>query len=40
VLCLLAGLLLHWPRRYAQPAALAIAAGWYCCMLLSYGPFS
>jgi hypothetical protein len=40
VLCLLAGLLPHWPRRYAQPLALAAAAGWHLYVLLSYGPFS
>jgi hypothetical protein len=40
VLCLLAALLPRWPRRYAQPAALVVAAGWYLYVLLSYGPFS
>jgi hypothetical protein len=40
VLCLLAGLLPHWPRRYARPALLAGAAGWHLYVLLSYGPFS
>lgn len=40
VLCLLAGLLPHWPRRYARPVALAVAAGWHLYVLLSYGPFS
>jgi hypothetical protein len=40
VLCVLAALLPHWPRRYAQPTALAVAAGWYLYVLLSYGPFS
>jgi hypothetical protein len=40
VLCLLAGLLPHWPARYARPVALATAAGWHLYVLLSYGPFS
>jgi hypothetical protein len=40
VLCLLAGLLPHWPRRYALPVVLAGAAGWHLYVLLSYGPFS
>lgn len=40
VLCLLAGLLPHWPARYARPAVLAVAAGWHLYVLLSYGPFS
>ena len=40
VLALLAGLLPHWPRRYARPVALAGAAGWHLYVLLSYGPFS
>lgn len=40
VLCLLVALLPRWPRCYAQPAALAVAAGWYLYVLLSYGPFS
>jgi hypothetical protein len=40
VLCLLAGLLPHWPVRYARPLALATAAGWHLYVLLSYGPFS
>jgi hypothetical protein len=40
VLCLLAGLLPHWPTRYARPVALATAAGWHLYVLLSYGPFS
>jgi hypothetical protein len=40
VLCLLAGLLPHWPVRYARPAALVVAAGWHLYVLLSYGPFS
>jgi hypothetical protein len=40
VLCLLAGLLPHWPRRYTLPTALAAAAGWHLYVLLSYGPFS
>ncbi|MDJ0364072.1 hypothetical protein QMK33_02825 [Hymenobacter sp. H14-R3] len=40
VLCLLAGLLPHWPARYARPAVLAGAAGWHLYVLLSYGPFS
>ncbi|RZL16478.1 MAG: hypothetical protein EOO62_01205 [Hymenobacter sp.] len=40
VLCLLAGLLPHWPPRYARPAALVGAAGWHLYVLLSYGPFS
>jgi hypothetical protein len=40
VLCLLAGLLPHWPPRYARPAVLAVAAGWHLYVLLSYGPFS
>ena len=40
VLCLLAGLLPHWPARYARPVALATAASWHLCVLLSYGPFS
>lgn len=40
VLCLLASLLPYWPRRYAQPLALAAAAGWHLYVLLSYGPFT
>lgn len=40
VLCLLAGLLPQWPRRYARPLVLATAAGWHLYVLLSYGPFS
>lgn len=40
VLCLLVGLLPHWPRRYALPAVLAGAAGWHLYVLLSYGPFT
>lgn len=40
VLSLLAGLLPHWPRRYALPIGLAGAAGWHLYVLLSYGPFS
>jgi hypothetical protein len=40
LLCLLAALLPRWPRRYAQPLALAIAGGWHLYVLLSYGPFS
>ncbi|NML66557.1 hypothetical protein HHL22_15215 [Hymenobacter sp. RP-2-7] len=40
VLCLLAGLLPHWPPRRARWLALAGAAGWYGYVLLSYGPFS
>lgn len=40
VLCLVAALLPHWPRRYARPVALGIAAGWHLYVLLSYGPFS
>jgi hypothetical protein len=40
VLCLLAGLLPHWPARYARPVALCTAAGWHLYVLLSYGPFS
>lgn len=40
VLCLLAGLLPHWPPRLARPLALAGAAGWHLYVLLSYGPFS
>jgi len=40
VLCLLLGLLPQWPRRYAQPVALAAAASWHLYVLLSYGPFS
>ncbi|MDO7854703.1 hypothetical protein [Hymenobacter convexus] len=40
VLCLLAALSPRWPRRYAGPAALAVAAGWHLYVLLSYGPFS
>ena len=38
VLCLLAGLLPHWPLRYARLPVLA--AGWYLCVLLIYEPFS
>jgi hypothetical protein len=40
VLCLLAGMLPHWPARYARPVALVVAAGWHLYVLLSYGPFS
>jgi len=40
VLALLAGLMPHWPRRYARPVALAGAAGWQLYVLFSYGPFS
>jgi len=40
VLCLIAALLPHWPRRYARPIALGIAASWHLYVLLSYGPFS
>ncbi|GAB3634785.1 hypothetical protein GCM10027422_03750 [Hymenobacter arcticus] len=40
VLCLLAGLLPHWPARYARPAVLAVVASWHLYVLLSYGPFS
>ena len=39
-LCLVAGLLPHWPSRYARPPTLAVAAGWHLYVLLSYGPFS
>lgn len=39
-LVLVAGLLPHWSRRYAQPLLLAVAAGWHLYVLLSYGPFS
>jgi hypothetical protein len=40
VLCLLAALLPHWPRRYTRPVALGTAAAWHLYVLLSYGPFS
>ena len=40
VLCVLAALLPYWPRRYARPVALGLAAGWHLYVLLSYGPFS
>jgi hypothetical protein len=40
VLCLVAALLPFWPRRYARPVGLAVAAGWHLYVLLSYGPFS
>lgn len=40
LLCLLAAMLPRWPRRYAQPLALAVAGGWHLYVLLSYGPFS
>lgn len=40
ILCLIGGLLPHWPSRYARPVALATAAGWHLYVLLSYGPFS
>ncbi|MGI4761224.1 MAG: hypothetical protein ACRYF0_10990 [Janthinobacterium lividum] len=40
LLCLLVGLLPHWPRRYALPLVLVGAAGWHLYVLLSYGPFS
>ena len=40
VLCLLAALLPYWPRRFARPAAFALAVSWHLYVLLSYGPFS
>lgn len=40
VLALGAGLLPRWPRRWARPLALGVAAGWHLYVLLSYGPFS
>ena len=39
ILCGLAALLPRWPRRWAQPVALAVAASWHLYVLLSYGPF-